>query len=52
MIFEVFKPMIFGNVKNFTFVIYNRFGQKVFEKYRLIPRMEWQPAWYELAKKL
>lgn len=28
---DVFKPMIFGNVVHYSFVIYNRFGQKVFE---------------------
>jgi gliding motility-associated-like protein len=28
---DVFKPMIFGNVIHYSFVIYNRFGQKVFE---------------------
>lgn len=28
---DVFKPMIFGNVIHYSFVVYNRFGQKVFE---------------------
>lgn len=28
---DVFKPMIFGNVVHYSFVVYNRFGQKVFE---------------------
>lgn len=28
---DVFKPMIFGNIIHYSFVIYNRFGQKVFE---------------------
>lgn len=28
---DVFKPLLFGNVKNYRFIIYNRFGQKVFE---------------------
>jgi gliding motility-associated-like protein len=28
---DLFKPMIFGNVVHYSLVIYNRFGQKVFE---------------------
>ena len=28
---DVFKPIIFGNVTAYSFIIYNRFGQKVFE---------------------
>ncbi|MEO7046277.1 MAG: gliding motility-associated C-terminal domain-containing protein [Ferruginibacter sp.] len=28
---DVFKPVIFGNVIHYSFVVYNRFGQKVFE---------------------
>jgi gliding motility-associated-like protein len=28
---DVFKPMIFGNVIRYSFVVYNRWGQKVFE---------------------
>lgn len=28
---DVFKPFIFGNVRKVHFVIYNRFGQKIFE---------------------
>lgn len=28
---DVFKPMLFGNVTSYRLIIYNRFGQKVFE---------------------
>jgi gliding motility-associated-like protein len=28
---DVFKPIILGNVKSFSFAIYNRWGQKIFE---------------------
>ncbi|MGN6264478.1 MAG: gliding motility-associated C-terminal domain-containing protein [Ginsengibacter sp.] len=33
---DVFKPMIFGNVIRYSFVIYNRWGQKVFESNDLL----------------
>lgn len=32
---DVFKPLVFGIVKNFRFIIFNRFGQKVFETAQL-----------------
>jgi len=28
---DIFKPLLFGNVTRYSFIIYNRFGQKVFE---------------------
>lgn len=28
---ETFKPLLFGNVKQYRFTIYNRYGQRVFE---------------------
>lgn len=28
---DIFKPLLFGNVTSYHFIIYNRFGQKVFE---------------------
>jgi gliding motility-associated-like protein len=28
---DVFRPLLFGNVKTYSFTIYNRFGQKIFE---------------------
>jgi gliding motility-associated-like protein len=28
---DIFKPLLFGNVVSYRFIVYNRFGQKVFE---------------------
>jgi gliding motility-associated-like protein len=28
---DVFRPLVFGNVKAYSFTVYNRFGQKIFE---------------------
>lgn len=28
---DFFKPLLFGNILNYHFIIYNRFGQPVFE---------------------
>jgi gliding motility-associated-like protein len=28
---DLFRPLVFGSVKEFQFIIYNRWGQKVFE---------------------
>lgn len=28
---DVFRPLVFGNVKSYSFTVYNRFGQKIFE---------------------
>jgi gliding motility-associated-like protein len=33
---DVFKPMIFGNVTYYSFVVYNRWGRKVFESKDLL----------------
>lgn len=32
---DLFKPFIFGNILNYNFIIYNRFGQAVFESSEL-----------------
>jgi gliding motility-associated-like protein len=28
---DLFKPLVFGNVKAYSFTVYNRFGQKIFQ---------------------
>jgi gliding motility-associated-like protein len=33
---DIFKPLLFGNVTSYSFIIYNRFGQKVFESNDLL----------------
>jgi gliding motility-associated-like protein len=32
---DVFRPLLFGNVKRFTFTVYNRWGQIVFQTHEL-----------------
>ena len=33
---DVFKPIIFGNIIHYSFMVYNRWGQKVFESNDLL----------------
>ena len=33
---DVFRPLLFGNVKTYSFTIYNRFGQTVFQSGELL----------------
>ncbi len=33
---DYFRPLLFGNIKNYSFTIYNRFGQTIFESSELL----------------